>query len=218
MKKIAILYGKDVDERELVEEKCKEIGADSNFIQLVLRWYGWRSEIFPIGSISETEKKRIKRRFQVSGQYSKDGWKTILKDFRNFKNTKLKKTLFWMHPIPPNPKHRPRDIDKLKIVHILRIYFTELTTKLQMELIAWILGIESDSLAQEWSRRRDEVLPSEKGVISVDENGKSKMVTKPFSPEDEYKMLKGWYLVNKKRIAEAIRTGIPIYQRDKKTV
>jgi hypothetical protein len=151
MKKSEFPYGKDKEERQLIEERIEKVGADPFYIQFILIWYGWQPEVFPIGSVSETEKKRMKRRLLASGQYSQDKWKTILENLRKFKNTKLKKTLFWMHPIPRHPRNRPKNIDKLKIVHILRIYFTELTGKPQMELIAGILGIESDSLAQEWS-------------------------------------------------------------------
>jgi hypothetical protein len=54
---------------------------------------------------------------------------------------------------------------------------------------------------------------SDKELISMDEDGKTKIVITPFSPEEEYETLKQWYLAIKDRIVEAIRTGILIYER-----
>ena len=205
------LSGKDSEEKEYIEEKLKEIGADKNFILFVLAWYGIDPyTIAPVGKISETYKKRVKRRVQKG---EKEGWPQIYGDIRRrwgeWKKIKLIRTLFKQEPLPPRPPGGQKDIASRKVCHILRIYFKKLTGRFHMELIAWILGIESDSLAQEFSKYRKEHLPSDITTFSVDKEGKATVRRhKPFSPEEEYEMLEQYYMANKEKIEKRLGKGI----------
>jgi len=208
------LSGKDSKEKEYIEERLREIGADKNFILFVLAWYGVDPHrIVPFGKISETYKRRVKRRVQ-KGQ--KGGWFPVYGDIRSrwgeWKKIKLIRTLFKQEPLIPRFRGRQKDIASRKVCHILRIYFKKLTGRFQMELIAWILGIESDSLAQEFSRYRKEHLPSNISTFSVDKEGKATVRRhKPFSPEEEYEMLEKYYMANKEKIEKTLEKRTRVY-------
>ena len=205
--------GKDSKEKEYIEERLKEIGADKNFILFVLAWYGVDPHrIVPFGKISETYKRRVKRRVQ-KGQ--KEGWiqvyGNIRREWREWKKIKLIKTLFKQEPLMPRLRGGQKDIASRKACHILRIYFKKLTGRFQMELIAWILGIESDSLAQEFSRYRKERLPCNISTFSLDKKGRATVRRhKPFSPKGEYEMLEKYYMANKEKIEKRLGKGIPV--------
>jgi len=205
------LSGKDSEEKEYIEEKLKEIGADKNFILLVLAWHGVDPyTIVPFGKISETYKRRVKRRVQRG---EKGGWLPVYGDIRRrwgeWKKIKLIRTLFKQEPLMPRLRGGQKDIASRKVCHILRIYFKKLTGRFHMELIAWILGIESDSLAQEFSRYRKEHLPSDITTFSVDKEGKATVRRhKPFSPKEEYEMLEQYYMANKEKIEKRLGKGI----------
>jgi hypothetical protein len=80
-----------------------------------------------------------------------------------------------------------------------------------MELIAWVLGKESISLEQEFSRYRKEGLPSNITVMSVDRTGHARFRDKPFSPRKEYEMLEKYYTVNKEKIEKVLASKTPAY-------
>ena len=80
-----------------------------------------------------------------------------------------------------------------------------------MELIAWVLGIESISLAQEFSRYRNERLPSNITILSVDKNGHATLRDKPLSPKKEYEMLEKYYIANKEKIEKVLAKKTPAY-------
>lgn len=207
------LSGKNSEEKEYIDKRLKEIGADKNFILLVLAWYGVDPyTITPVGKISETYKRRVKRRVQRG---EKEGWHQVYGDirrrWREWKKIKLIKTLFKQEPLIPRPRGGQRDIVSPKVCHILRIYFKKLTGRFQMELIAWILRIESDSLAQEFSRYRKERLPSSIAILSVDKKGKATLREKAFSPKEEYEMLEKYYMANKEKIEKILEKRTPAY-------
>jgi len=204
------LSGKDSGENQYIEEKLKGMEADKNFVLFVLAWYGVDPyAIVPFGQISEAYKRRIKRRVQ---RREKEGWPQVYGDirreWREWKKIKLIKTLFKQEPLTPRPRGGQKDIDSRKVCHVLRIYFKRLTGRFQMELIAWILGIESDSLAQEFSRYGKERLPSGITILSVDEKGKATLREKAFSPKEEYEMLEKYYMANKEKIEKRLGKGI----------
>jgi hypothetical protein len=207
------LSGKDSVEKGYIEEKLKEIGADKNFVLLVLAWYGVDPyAIVRVGRISETYKRRIKRRVQRG---EKEGWHEVYGDirrnWREWKKVRLIKTLFKQEPLKPRPRGGQKDIASRKVCHILRIYFKKLTRSFQMELIAWILGIESDSLAQEFSRYRKKRLPSDITILSIDKNGKATVRNEPFLPEKEYEMLEKYYMMKKEKIEKILEKRTPVY-------
>jgi hypothetical protein len=80
-----------------------------------------------------------------------------------------------------------------------------------MELIAWVLGKESISLEQEFSRYRKERLPSNITTISVDKTGHATLRDKPFSPSKEYEMLGKYYEANKEKIQKVLASKTPSY-------
>lgn len=207
------LSGKDSEEKEYIDERLKEVGADKNFVLFVLAWYGVDPyTIVRVSHISETYKRRIKRRVQRG---EKEAWPQVYGDirrkWREWKKIKLIKTLFKQEPLKPRPRGGQKDIASRKVCHILRIYFKKLTGRFQMELIAWILGIESDSLAQEFSRYQKERLPSNIAILSVDKKGKATLRDKPFSPKREYEMLEKYYMANKEKIEEKLEKRTPAY-------
>jgi hypothetical protein len=207
------LSGKDSEEKEYIEERLKAIGADKNFVLFVLAWYGVDPyTMVRVGKISETYKRRIKRRVQRG---EKEGWPQVYGDirrkWREWKKIKLIKTLFKQESLKPRPRGGQKDIASRKVCHILRVYFKKLTGRFQMELIAWTLGIESDSLAQEFSRYQKKRLPSNVAILFVDKNRKATLRDKPFLPKKEYELLEKYYMANKEKIEKILGKRTPAY-------
>ncbi len=200
------------DGRNDVEENIKKIGVDLYLVKFIADWYGWDRQGLPIGSVSESYKRKIKRNLQATNAFDERKWKDLRKGFRDLKNTNLLSTLFRREPLPPNPRNKPEDIAKWKTVHVLMYYFKKLSGKPHTNLIAEFFCIEGDSLVRQLSRWKGKVLLSDQAMICY-ENGKVKGITPiPFSPEDEFKRLEGFYLANKERIIEVFEKGVTLYE------
>lgn len=140
MRKMAedrFLFGKDLGEEEYIEGRLKEIGADKNFVFFLLAWYGVDPyTIVSVGKISETYKRRIKRRVQKG---EKEKWPQVYGDirckWREWRKIKLIKTLFKQEPLMPRPRGGQKDIASRKVCHLLRIYFKKLTRRFQITLV-----------------------------------------------------------------------------------
>jgi len=207
------LFRKDSEEKEYIERRLRKIGADKNFVLFVLAWYGVDPyTIVPVGKISETYKRRIKRRVQKG---EKEEWPqvygSIRRRWKEWNKIRLIRTLFKQEPLVPRLRGGQRDFASRKVCHILRIYFKKLTGRFQMELIAWVLGIESISLEQEFSRYRKDRLPSNITILSVDKTGHATLRDEPFSPKKEYEMLEKHYVANKEKIEKVLEKKTPVY-------
>jgi len=93
----------------------------------------------------------------------------------------------------------------------LRFIARRLHDLFSLRLIAWVLGKESISLAQEFSRYRKEPLPSNITILSVDKMWHATLQDNPFSPKEEYEMLQKYHMANKEEIEKVVAKNTPAY-------
>jgi hypothetical protein len=185
-----------------IGKELDKIGADFEFMRFLLIWNGLiiqpKLVDFTTTKLSESYQRKIKRQVKKNyGSQWKAYWENIKKTWKEQNRMVLERRLFKMEPLPPNPPNRPRNYRLWSAVYDLRNYMIKLTTEPKMSLIEEFLISEGlwafGSLYKEWSRRKKWFKGNDYRV-----------------PIDDHLR---WYEVNKKKIAEAIRTGVPMWQQ-----
>lgn len=190
-------FGEWVALDEAIEDAVKEVGADRDFIRVILASNGARyAEVVPFmrEKFPEAYLAKLKRRTKKTGGPQ---WRTVWGEtkarLKGLRKLQLGQTLFALAGIPSNPSHRPADYPRWWACFDLRNYFAYLTGKPQMPYVSRILfpDWKPASVEQAWSKWKQRFVEtdgkktvrsiSKSSVTSIEQIGRGS--EKPSGPE-----------------------------------
>lgn len=205
-----------------LREEITKMGGDPDFIWFIIEWCGGDSRIedFMKEKYSEAYLKRLKNKIKKD---IGENWKSVDNDVKNEclrprKKLKLKKSLFRLEPLTPNPSNRPPHYEKWLTVFYLREYFKKITGKPNMGLITKILLPHKDDkdynpFNSEWYRRSEWFKEDNDLKTSLGSNNEHLL---PIADLNGNALLSidgliRFYQSNQDKIIKALETGRPLY-------
>lgn len=213
----------DIDLNNTLRKEITKIGGNPDVVRFLTGWCNLISSK-KIDLMDKMDKKftdaylkKIKRKASKDG--GKEYWEEIkTESLTPRKKMKLRKSLFMLSPVGPNPSHCPPHYEKWLAVFYLREYFKKITGKPKMKLIAKILLPHKDDkdynpFNSEWYRRGKWFNVNEDLKTSLGSSNEHLLPIADLNgnPLISIDGLIRWYQSNQAKIIEALETGIPVY-------